>query len=150
MGDYKKKFHVNNEGRVMPCNAQPGNCPFGDETTHFDSFKEALTYADKVNSAIPDQNSAKKTPEDIRAESLITEMKRREEFLNRGEWSHDVKFCVSFNPAHGMGIVRSDKPFARPELGEFRGFGHIIDVQAELEDELWWYFSKYKGSTNSQ
>ena len=45
----KKKFHVNDEGRVMPCNAQSGNCPFGGDDQHFDSFEEAQLAADKKN-----------------------------------------------------------------------------------------------------
>ena len=43
------KFHVNSEGRVMPCNAQSGNCPFGGDDQHFDSFEEAQLAADKKN-----------------------------------------------------------------------------------------------------
>ena len=45
----KGKFHVNDEGRVMPCNAQSGNCPFGGDDQHFDSFEEAQLAADKKN-----------------------------------------------------------------------------------------------------
>jgi len=43
------KFHINDEGRVMPCNAQSGNCPFGGDDQHFDNFEEAQLAADKKN-----------------------------------------------------------------------------------------------------
>ena len=45
----KGKFHVNLEGRVMPCNAQPGKCPFADDESHFTTSEEAQLYADKRN-----------------------------------------------------------------------------------------------------
>ena len=43
------KFHVNNAGRVMPCSAQSGNCPFGNEDLHFSSAEDAQLFADKKN-----------------------------------------------------------------------------------------------------
>ena len=45
----KGKFHVNSEGRVMPCNAQPGNCPFGDDDFHYETAEAAQEESDRRN-----------------------------------------------------------------------------------------------------
>ena len=43
------KFHINNEGRVMPCSAQSGRCPFGNDDQHFSSQETAQYAADLRN-----------------------------------------------------------------------------------------------------
>lgn len=35
------KFHINDNGDAGECSAKPGNCPFGDESTHFTSAEAA-------------------------------------------------------------------------------------------------------------
>lgn len=37
----KTKYHINNDGEPAECKAKPGNCPFGDDGSHFDSFTAA-------------------------------------------------------------------------------------------------------------
>lgn len=37
----KSKYHINNDGEPAKCKAKPGNCPFGDDRSHFDSFEAA-------------------------------------------------------------------------------------------------------------
>lgn len=44
-----KKYHINNKGVPSVCRATSGNCPFGDNETHFNTYKDAQQYADKVN-----------------------------------------------------------------------------------------------------
>ena len=43
------KFHIKNDGTPGACNAQKGNCPYGDAQHHFPSQEEAQEYADRVN-----------------------------------------------------------------------------------------------------
>ena len=46
-----KKYHINNKGVPSVCRATSGNCPFGNNETHFNTYKDAQQYADKVNEA---------------------------------------------------------------------------------------------------
>ena len=71
----KGKFHINDEGRVMPCNAQSGNCTFGGDDQHFDSFEEAQLAADKKNELLTkgdDDRSSSKTQEEKKMENGMT------------------------------------------------------------------------------
>ena len=71
----KGKFHVNDEGRVMPCNAQSGNCPFGGDDQHFDNFEEAQLAADKKNELLTKGNddlSSSKTQKEKKMENSMT------------------------------------------------------------------------------
>ena len=78
------KFHVNSEGRVMPCTAQSGNCPFGGDDQHFDNFEEAQLAADKKNELLTksddDHSSSKKDKEEKIFDSSDTFESYRELF----------------------------------------------------------------------
>ena len=55
------KFHINDRGEPAPCNAQPGNCPKGEDQLHFDSQDKAQEYIensqkDKVLLAVSKKN----------------------------------------------------------------------------------------------
>lgn len=43
------KFHINSKGVPAPCQAEKGNCPFGDVNSHYDTIEEAQEVADKIN-----------------------------------------------------------------------------------------------------
>lgn len=43
------KFHINKHGIPAICKAKEGNCPLGDNSTHFTSEKEAQEYINKIN-----------------------------------------------------------------------------------------------------
>lgn len=43
------KYHINGEGKAMLCTAKDGNCPFGEESEHFNSIEAAQRYGDRVN-----------------------------------------------------------------------------------------------------
>ena len=83
------KFHVNNAGRVMPCSAQSGNCPFGGDDQHFDNFEEAQLAADKKNELLTKGNddlSSSKTQEEKKMKKrLEIASKRFKEMENRKE-----------------------------------------------------------------
>ena len=97
------KFHVNNDGKVMPCTAQSGNCPFGSDDQHFDNFEEAQLAADKKNELLTkgdDDRSSSKTQEIIKlkkrleiASKRFKEMEgRRERFLEKYRNTGDKLF----------------------------------------------------------
>lgn len=44
-----KKYHINSNGDVKPCNATQRSCRFGGDDTHYNSFKEALASAESQN-----------------------------------------------------------------------------------------------------
>lgn len=43
------KFHINKQGIPSICKAKPGNCPLGDNSTHFNSSEEAQLHINKIN-----------------------------------------------------------------------------------------------------
>ena len=89
------KFHVNNDGRVMPCNAQSGNCPFGGDDQHFDNFEEAQLAADKKNE-VDEEKKMKKRLEI--ASKRFKEMEgRRERFLEKYRNTGDKLFLELAN-----------------------------------------------------
>lgn len=45
------KFHINKHGLPAICRAQPGCCPLGDTSSHFDSEQEAQTHINSINEA---------------------------------------------------------------------------------------------------
>lgn len=46
-----QQFHINKNGIPAPCKARPGNCPLGEDETHFKTQEEAQIEADKRNEA---------------------------------------------------------------------------------------------------
>lgn len=43
------RFHINKHGVPAPCRAKPGNCPLGDDVSHFASMEEAQAHADRIH-----------------------------------------------------------------------------------------------------
>lgn len=43
------KFYIKKDGTPGVCNAEKGNCPYGDAQHHFPSQEAAQEYTDKVN-----------------------------------------------------------------------------------------------------
>lgn len=46
------RYHIRKDGAPAVCTAQAGNCPLGDGTPHFNSYKEAQVFADMRNEAL--------------------------------------------------------------------------------------------------
>ena len=42
-------YHIAKNGTPAICKAQPGKCPLGNQTEHFDTVEEAQIYADQLN-----------------------------------------------------------------------------------------------------
>ena len=42
-------YHIAKNGTPAICKAQPGKCPLGNQTEHFDTVEEAQIYADELN-----------------------------------------------------------------------------------------------------
>lgn len=46
------RYHIKKDGTPSICEAQPGNCPLGDETLHFGSYEEAQRFMDMKNEGL--------------------------------------------------------------------------------------------------
>lgn len=83
------RYHITKTGKPAICNAQPGNCPLGDDNGHFDTEKEAQDYIDKTNS-----NKYGILPVDTKEElrnlrGKLEEMKYNRRMIN--EWARMAK-----------------------------------------------------------
>lgn len=46
------RYHIRTDGTPGVCSAEPGNCPLGSNTPHFDSYEEAQRFTDMKNEAL--------------------------------------------------------------------------------------------------
>ena len=140
----KGKFHINDEGRVMPCSAQSGNCPFGDDDQHFDNFEEAQLAADKKNELLTkgnDDRSSSKTQEEKKMKNLTEkQLEARTETINTliAEFGdEDGKLAKELNEIYELKKQKEKKKnlkILQNELNTTRkALQHLADYQSVFE-----------------
>ena len=81
-------YHIAKNGTPAICKAQPGKCPLGNQTEHFDTVEEAQIYADELNQKY--KNFFKEFDKKLNKDRLEAIEKNNTEFVdfkvnNRGE-----------------------------------------------------------------
>src|SRR5699024_5111115 len=65
------KFHITDNGEPAPCNAQPGNCPKGEDQPHFDSEEEAQNHIETKMSSQPFPSVSKTNKDPLKNNPLL-------------------------------------------------------------------------------